>query len=79
MPHRVAVQCRVPDAAFKEGALRRKDGKSVAPVGSLIDKSKVPAADLERLIASGAILSEAETAAITKLEQTSEKQKKGGG
>lgn len=77
MSHKVAVQCRVPDAAFKESALRRKDGKSVAPVGAVIDASKVPAADLERLIATGAILSESDTAALTKSEQAAAKKKDG--
>lgn len=55
MALRVKVQCRVQDEAFKETALRRKDGKSVAKVGTVLDKKKMRPGDVDRLLKSGAI------------------------
>ena len=58
MPFKVAVQCRLPDEAFAKASLRRKDGRSVAPVGATIDSTKLDPKTLERLLQSRAIVEE---------------------
>lgn len=64
MPFKVAVQCRIPDEAFAKKSVSRKDGRSVAPVGATVDRSKVDPRDLERLLKSGAIVEEMKVEAM---------------
>lgn len=57
MDFEVQHQCRVPAEAISEGAFRdpRKDGKTVAAVGSIVDSAKMDARQRDRLIEAGAL------------------------